>query len=90
MEYTDYKDLEENNEDFLNKLYEKVDEEAKAIIENSKSHIYLTVPNVLTLVKLKNGSYYCLETKKLGSFYTARKDYADMILLECFKIGKGE
>lgn len=68
----------------IENLYEILDKEAKAVVENSKSHIYLTEPAVLTLVKLKDGSYYCLETKKICQVYTLKKGYADDVLLEIF------
>ena len=68
----------------IENLYEILDKEAQTIAENSKSCIYLTEPAVLTLVKLKNGSYYCLETKKICQVYTLKKGYADDVLFEIF------
>ena len=85
-----YKDLEEklNNEELINDLYKKLDEEAHNKAEIAKQYYFLKDPSVLTLVKLKDGSYYCLETKEIGVYYKYKKGYADMSVLESFEIGK--
>lgn len=77
-----------NKEENIETLYEMLRKEAKAVVENSKSAIYLTDPTVLTLVKLKDRSYYCLETDTIGQFWQYKKAYADDALLESFEIGK--
>ena len=69
----------------IENLYEILDKEAQEKVEINKH--YISLPGhetVLTLVKLTEGTYYCVETKKICHMYTLKKEYADETLLEIY------
>ena len=71
-------------------LYEILDKEARQKVEINKH--YISLPGhetVLTLVKLTEAIYYCIETQKICQLYTLNKEDADEALLELLK-KKGE
>lgn len=69
----------------IENLYEILDKEARQKVEINKQ--YISIPGhetVLTLVKLTENTYYCIETKKLCHLYALKKEYADEALIEIY------
>lgn len=73
----------------IENLYEILDKEARQKVEINKH--YISIPGhetVLTLVKLIEGTYYCIETKQICHMYNLKKEYADEALLEIYNSKK--
>lgn len=69
----------------IENLYEILDKEARQKVKINKQYISFTEhETVLTLVRLTDTIYYCIETKNICQMYKLKKEYADETLLEIY------